>query len=251
MVLAAAALACHTPPREQLTGRASDEWVRSYTLNEGGEVQITNGLGAVDVRGVDGNTVEVRAERIARASSDAAAAEIVPRINIREEISPDRVTLRAEPLGGIVIGVSTEVRYHVRAPRAATVRVRAVGGALTASGFSGRAILTAVNGSLTGQDLNGGVEARATNGAAKIELGAFGKDLVDLRVTNGSLELVLPSTADANLTASVTNGKIDASALRLEPLGEQTARRIRGRLNAGGTPIDIVTTNGSITIRPR
>jgi hypothetical protein len=214
-------------------------------------LQITNGQGAVDLQAVDGNTVEVRAERIAQASSDAAAAEIVPRINIREEVAPAKVVLRTEPLGGIVIGVTTEVRYHVRAPRSATIRVRAVGGALTASGFTGRAILTAVNGTLTAQELGGGVEARATNGAAKLSLAAVKDALVDARVTNGSLELAVPSTADANLTASVTNGKIDLADLKFEPLGEQTPRRVRGRLNAGGTPIDLAATNGSITVKAR
>jgi hypothetical protein len=48
----------------------------------------------------------------------------------------------------------------------------------------------------------------------------------------------------------VTNGKIDGSALELEPLGEQTSRRIRGRLNAGGAPIELVATNGNILIKP-
>jgi hypothetical protein len=243
--------ACHTPRREPLTGRASDEWVRSYTLEPGGELQITNGQGAVDVQGVDGNAVEVRAERIAQASSDAAAAEIVPRINIREEIVPAKIVLRAERLAGLVIGVATEVRFHVRAPRDATVRVRAVGGALTASGLNGRAFLTSVNGTLTAVDLGGGLEARATNGAAKISLTAFKDALVDARVTNGSLEVTLPSSTDANLTASATNGKIDLVDLKLEPFGEQTARRVRGRLNAGGTPIDLAATNGSIVVKAR
>lgn len=251
VLLAGLALAaCRAPGREQLTGRASDEWTRTYTLAEGGEVQITNAQGAVDVQAFDGNSVEVRAERIAQASTDAAAAEIVPRITIREEITPGKVALRTERLGGIVIGVETEVRYHVRAPRRALIRVRAVNGTLTARGFSGRVILTGVNGGVTSEDLTGGVEARSTNGSAKIGLAAFGNDLVDVRVTNGNLELVLPAAANANLTASVTNGKIDVSALKLEPLGEQTPRRMRGRLNAGGTPIELVATNGNILVKP-
>jgi hypothetical protein len=70
-------------------------------------------------------------------------------------------------------------------------------------------------------------------------------------VTNGTLELAVPEKADANLTASVTNGKIDLGELELDPLGEQTARRVRGRLNAGGTPIDLSVTNGNIALKAR
>jgi hypothetical protein len=246
--LAAAALACvalaacHGPGRDQLTGRATDEWVRSYPLADGGEVQITNGNGAVDVQAADGNTVDVRAERIATAANDAAAAEILPRMNIKEEVTVGKVALRTEPLGGIVIGVTTEVRYHVRAPKNSIVRVRVSAGALTVKGFGGRVILNSVNGGVTAEDLSGGLELRSTNGNAKVALAAFGND--------GGLELAIPATSDANLTASVTNGKIDASALTFEPLGEQTARRMRGRLNAGGTPIELVVTNGNILVKP-
>ena len=240
---------CHAPGRDQLTGRATDEWVRSYSLAEGGEVQITNGSGAVDVQAADGNTVDVRVERMATASSDAAAAEILPRMHIKEEIIAGKVALSTEPLGGIVIGVRTEVRYHVRAPKGALVRVRASNGDLTVNGFGGRVILNSVNGGVTAEALSGGAEVRSVNGHAKIALASFGSDLVDVRVTNGGLELVLPATTDANLMASVTNGKIDVSALKLEPLGEQTARRIRGRLNAGGTPIELVATNGNIIVK--
>ena len=171
-------------------------------------------------------------------------------MSIREEFTAGTVALRTEPLGGIVIGVSTEVRYHVQAPKHALVRVRAVNGALTVKGFEGRVILNSVNGGVTAEGLSGGVEVRCSNGNVKIALAAVVSDLVDVRVTNGGLELALPAAIDANLTASVTNGKIEVSTLTLEPLGEQTARRVRGRLNAGGAPIELVATNGNIVVKP-
>jgi hypothetical protein len=249
-LLGLACAGCHGPSAE-LTGRASDEWTRSYTLDEGGELQITNTNGSVTLEAVDGNAVDVRVERIAKAANDAAAAEIVTRIVIQEEVTPARVTLRSAPLSGIVIGVSTETRYHVRAPRTSVLRIRAVNGALAAKGFGGRAILTSVNGDLSADEMTGGIEARSTNGAARLGLTAFGSELVDVRVTNGTLELTLPESADANLTASVTNGKIDIDELKLDPLGDQTPRRRRARLNAGGTPIDLNVTNGNLVVKPR
>jgi hypothetical protein len=244
-----AALACHGPAGGELTGRATDEWTRSYTLDQGGELQITNSTGAVTLEAGEGNAVDVRVERIAKAASDAAAAEILPRITIQEETAGGRISLRSEALKGIVIGVSTETRFHVRAPKTSILRVRVVNGLLTARGFGGRAILTSVNGGMTAERMSGGIEARSTNGVARISMAHFGSELVDVRVTNGTLELALPEKADANLSASVTNGKIDLGDLKLEPLGEQTARRIRGRLNAGGTPIDLSVTNGNIALK--
>jgi len=48
-----------------------------------------------------------------------------------------------------------------------------------------------------------------------------------------------------------TNGSIDASAMNLARMGEQTPRRVRGRLNSGGTPIELSTVNGNILVEPR
>ena len=50
---------------------------------------IVNTNGVIDVEGVDGSTVEVRAERIAKGATEAAASELLPRIVIKEEAKPD------------------------------------------------------------------------------------------------------------------------------------------------------------------
>jgi hypothetical protein len=245
------AVGCGLPGGGQLAGRATDEWIRSYPVAAGGEVQVGGSSGSVDVQGVEGGTVEVRAERIARATTDEAAREILPRISIKEETSPGKVVLRTEPLGGIVIGVSVEVRYHVSAPRTATIRIRTGNGAVDVRGFIGRVLVSSSNGAVTGDDLGGGVEVRSVNGTAKIALASVGADLIDVRVINGGLTLTLPGDASANLLATCTNGSINVSALNLESMGEQTPRRVRGRLNGGGTPIELSTVNGNILVELR
>jgi hypothetical protein len=251
ILAAAVALGCGVPGRGQLAGRASDQWIRSYPLASGGEVQVGGSSGSVDVQGVEGDTVEVRAERIARAATDEAAREILPRISIKEETSASKVVLRTEPLGGIVIGVSVEVRYDVRAPATSAIRIRTGNGAVGVRGFTGRVLVNSSNGDVTADDLSGGVEVRTVNGNAKIALASVGADLIDVRVINGGLTLTLPPAATANLLATCTNGRIDVSALNLESMGEQTPRRVRGRLNSGGTPIELSTVNGNILVELR
>src|SRR5688572_7561029 len=90
-------------------GQARDQWVRSYELPPDGEIQVSATNGAIELEGYDGATVEVRAERIAHAATDDAARELVSRIEIREEILPDRVSIRTEGISGILIGVSYQV----------------------------------------------------------------------------------------------------------------------------------------------
>jgi hypothetical protein len=235
----------------RLNARASDEWTRTYPLAANGEVQIFNASGRLDVEGVDGAVVEVRAERIARAATETAARELLPRIAFKEDVRPDRVAIETRPLSGILIGVSFEVQYHVRVPKTALVRLRTVNGELVVTALGGRLVATTTNGGVTGRDLSGGVEARAINGRVTIDLRALGADPIDLRTRNGLLQLTLPQTAKANVSATCTNGAIDVSGVVLELMGEQSKRRVRGRMNGGGTPVELTTTNGSIRVAGR
>ena len=59
-----------------------------------------------------------------------------------------------------------------------------------------------------------------------------------------------PADAKASISASVTNGGIDTSGLAIETT-QSSRRRLEGRLNGGGAPIQIEGTNGGIRIGPR
>jgi hypothetical protein len=239
----------HTGQRPSFS--ASDEWTRSYPLTAGGQVQVVNGTGRIEIRGGSESRVEVRAQRVGRAPTERAARELVPRIEIREDVTPDRVLLQTQGLSGIVIGVEVEVNYQLTVPAAAQVRARSANGEVRVADLSGAVTITSANGHVTGRNLAGGVDARSVNGNVTLDLAAVGRDPIQVRATNGSVELSLPATADANLTANYTNGKIDTGTLPLELMGEQTKRRLLGRLNAGGAPIEITAVNGNIALRAR
>ena len=237
--------------RTTLTARATDSWVRSYSLTPNGEFQIVGGNGKVDIQGGDGTTIEVTAERVAVASTEASAKEIVPRIKIREDVAPDKVVLQSVGLEGLVIGVEVLINYRVTVPRTAKVRVRTANGAITVSDISGTAVLTTANGGVTATELRGGIDARTVNGALSVDFATLGESPVDLRTTNGNLSLKVPSDAGATMTVTTVNGKVTLENLTTEPIGEQTKRRQRVRLNRGGTPVDINTVNGAVFVSAR
>jgi hypothetical protein len=234
-----------------LVARATDEWTHTYPLSPGGEVRIVNTNGKIDVEGVDGSTVEVRAERIARGATDAAARELLPRIVIKENSTPDRVSLETERMSGIMIGAAFEVRYHVRAPKGAVVNVTNTNGQVVLTSLSGKVMAHTTNGGVNGKNLTGGVDARSTNGGVTIDLGSVGTERISLRTTNGGVTLIVPEKAKASLSASWTNGGINVSSLENLEVSEKSRRHFEATLNGGGTPIDLETTNGGIRIRPR
>jgi DUF4097 and DUF4098 domain-containing protein YvlB len=249
VAFAAALPAC--VPLHDLTARASDEWVRSYPLAAGGELRIINTNGKIEIEGTDGSTVEVRAERIARGATDAAARELLPRIVINEEATPQRVSLQTQRISGVMIGVSFEVRYHVRAPKNASINVTNTNGQVALTGLAGRVIARTTNGGVKGDALAGAVDARSTNGQVAVDMASLGAERVFLRTTNGGVVLTLPESAKADLSASVTNGGISVGDFQNLDVEEKSRRRLEAKLNGGGTPIELQTTNGGVRIRPR
>jgi hypothetical protein len=235
----------------KLMGRATEEWTHTYPLAEGGEVRIGNTNGRIEVEGVDGSTVEIRAEKIARAATDTGASELLPRIKIKEDATADRISVETERMGGIMIGVAFEVRYHVRVPKHAVVNVTTTNGGITLTALGGNAIAHTTNGGVNAKALTGGIEARSTNGGVNVDMSSVGSERVSLRTTNGAVLLMVPETAKADFSASCVNGGIIVSPdLKLD-VTEQSRRSLEGRLNGGGAQVELRTTNGGIRIRPR
>jgi putative adhesin len=248
-VLAAAALPGCDISLGHLAGRASEEWTHTYPLAPGGEVRVDNTNGRVDVEGSDGSMLEIRAEKIARAATDEGARELLPRITIREQVKPDRVSVETERMSGLLLGAGYEVRYYVKAPRKAVLDVRTTNGAITIRNVGGPVTARSTNGVVRGTALSGAVDARTTNGGVNVDLAAVG-DHVSLTTTNGGVTVAVPETAKADVSATWTNGGIKVSDVKIEVV-ERSRRRFEGKMNGGGPSIDLHTTNGGIRIRSR
>ncbi|HEY6212785.1 MAG TPA: DUF4097 family beta strand repeat-containing protein [Vicinamibacterales bacterium] len=233
-----------------LTASATDEWTHTYPLESGGEVSIENTNGRVEVEPAEGANVEVRAERVAKASSEEAARELLPRITINEDVKPARVAISTAKMGGVLIGVSFEVRYHVRAPRTAAVKVTNTNGTIVVSSIAGPVEAHGTNGAVNGKSLSGAVDASVVNGSVNIDMASVGSQKISLRATNGGVTLALPDDAKAAIDASCVNGGIVVNGVKIEVV-EQTRRRLQGNINGGGTPIELKTVNGGVRIRSR
>jgi Putative adhesin len=245
-------LAACNVPMGHLTGRATEEWTRSYPLSAGGEIRIGNTNGRVEIEGVDGSTVEVRAEKIARTvGSDADAQELLPRIKIIENAQPDRVSIETDRMNGIMLGAAFEVRYHIRAPRQAAIDVTTTNGGVALTGLAGKVVARTTNGGVTAKEIAGGIEARSTNGGVTIDVSALGPDRVSARTTNGGVTLFVPESAKADLKASCTNGGITIAPELTLTVSDQSRRHLEGKLNGGGTPIELQSTNGGVRIKTR
>src|ERR1041384_8624297 len=69
-------------------GKATDEWMRTYTIASGGRLEIVNTNGAFEVGPAAGTVVTVRAMREARGDSDEAAKALLAGVEMVGEVTP-------------------------------------------------------------------------------------------------------------------------------------------------------------------
>lgn len=237
--------------REQETA----EWRKSYELQPGGRVEVSNVNGKIQVLPSEGNTVEVFAKKIGKASSKDLAKQAMDRIQIVDSSSGDVIKVETKVDrsngGGLFSHSQAQVEYTVRVPARADVKVTTVNGGVEVEGITGRVDAESTNGAVVARDVSGQIEASTTNGGVDVQLAAVPEGGVKLECTNGGIELSLPSDAKATISARVSNGGIDAEGLNITTRGESSRRRLDGDLNGGGPRIEIEGTNGGISIRAR
>jgi hypothetical protein len=230
-------------------GKAQDEWTRTYKVAPGGRLELINVNGRISAEPSEGTEIEVRAERSTKAASDEAAKELLGRIEMREEVSGDKVRVEVRPprMSG---PAGHEFKWTVRVPRGVAVDLRTVNGAVQLKGLDSEVRARSTNGGINGAALMPtSLDAAVTNGGVEIELArAVDSGTFDLEAVNGGVSITLPQESKADITGRCVNGGISTSGLSLETVGEQTRRRIDAKLNGGGARISLETVNGGVRI---
>ncbi len=142
-------------------------------------------------------------------------------------------------------------------------------GTQTVEDVSGELKLSGSDGAINVQRASGTLEAHISDGALSVS-GAFtalqlhssdGSTHVELaegsRLTapssigssDGSISLRLPHTFPANLDLRTSDGRISSTLpLTIEEINSRSDRAIRGKLDGGGAPLSIRTSDGSIQL---
>ncbi len=142
--------------------------------------------------------------------------------------------------------VSTNGRIQIGAIEG-RAELRTTNGAVHAEGAKGELRGRTTNGAISLVDMAGGCDVATTNGKITAEFASLGSQGCALHTTNGAIRITLPENVHADLEASTTNGSV-TSALPLAVQGKISEHRMGGKINGGGPPLKLGTTNGSITI---
>jgi hypothetical protein len=231
------------------SGRAQDEWSRSYPLTSGGRFELINVNGRITAEASEGTAIEVKAERTAKAGSDESARELLGKIEMREEVGEGRVRVevRAPRFSGLS---GHDIKWTVKVPRGVAVDLRTVNGGVRMTGLQGDIRARSTNGGITAVGIVAtSLDAAVTNGGVDIQLAqAVSSGTYDIEAVNGGVSLTLPGDSKADISGRCVNGRISVVDLDVVAAGEQTRRRLEGQLNGGGARVTLETVNGGVKI---
>jgi hypothetical protein len=249
---------------ELAAGKAQDTWTRSYPLGKDGRLEIININGRITAEATDGTSVEVVAERTAKAATDDGAKDLLKQIEMREEVGDARV--RVEVRAPRMRGGGHDIKWTLKVPRGVAVDLRTVNGGVKMVSLEGQIRARTTNGGITGTNIvASGVDASTTNGGVEIELArAVTTGSFELQAVNGGVSLMMPGESKVDLAARCVNGGISLEGLDVKVSGESTSnpnefeqhvegakkfrRRLDGQLNGGGARVSLDTVNGGVKI---
>ncbi len=143
---------------------------------------------------------------------------------------------------------STTVTGTIRLPRGVKLDAQSTNGDITVTAIASEVTAETTNGDIEIRGTRSTVSVTTTNGDIELAPAAMGSRF-SVGTTNGDVSVDLPSPFNASVNMRTTNGELD---LRLPGnITTKTAKLIIATLGTGGSPIDIQTTNGDITLRSR
>ena len=232
-------------------GRATDEWVRTYEIKPGGRLDIINVNGSIEASASPGTQVEVRAMREARAGSEEASREMLQKTEMREEITPDGVTIQGPEDRDRSRGFrrpQLTIRYDVRIPKGLNVMLKTQNGEVRLENIEGPRIeVSSTNGGISGRGLSGAVEASTVNGGIQMDLQSVTGE-TRMATVNGGVILAVAPGVNADLEATVVNGGVSVQEGLPLSGDERSRQRVSGRIGNGGPRLIVQTTNGGVRV---
>ena len=214
---------------------------KTYPLTSGGNFQLDNVNGSVQVDGWDRDEVEVSAVKTAQ--DDPSELD---RVEINVESQPGQVAVHTLYPSGE--GTNVAVEYHVHVPyKVLLSAVKTVNGSVLVRGVSGGGDLRSVNGDVEVTDSTGPFNAKTTNGDLRVQLRQIMNGApMNIETVNGSVVLTLPSDAGADLQVQNMNGEFSSELPMRSTAAAIGSRNFRAKLGGGGGEISLRTINGGI-----
>jgi hypothetical protein len=262
--------------------RAEADWQKSYPVSGKPSLTLSTGDASTEVR----SCAECREVRIRVVWNDRHPDEYT--LNEFQSSDHVNFEMKEKQHFGIHISMARhEPRVLVETPAELDLEARTSDGALNVSGVKGNLFLHTSDGAVDVSDVSGAVRLVASDGSIRMHnvtgtlesKSSDGRVAIDGRLSgiqvhtsdgrvditladgsqlttssrieasDGHVTIRLPKSLSADLEIHTSDGKIDCQLpLTMSGYNSGGGHNIRGKLNAGGTPLTIHTSDGNVTI---
>ena len=220
--------------------------VRTLMIDSGAGAIVVDDLhnGGIRVEGWDRNSIEIRAkvQLWDRYGEPSHARDV--------RIDVDGTRLSADGPSGIK-GSGWSVSFRLMVPRYSDLELSTHNGGIAIREVDGQIRFRTHNGGVKLTGLSGEVQGRTQNGGLRVQLDGRGwrGEGLDVLTQNGGIRVDIPEGYAADFTTGTTNGRLEVD-FPVTVKGE-IGRRLDLKLNGGGAPVRIMTTNGGVELRER
>lgn len=239
----------------------ADNWDKDYNVGNNPQLRVDTNDASIRITGGSGNRIS--AHVITR---DYKIGPNYVRIDEKQVGDRVEILVKIPRHMGFFVG-SRSVRIEINVPNKIQLELRSGDGSLRVSDVSGPAKLSTSDGSIEMFGYEGSLVAHTADGSVRID-GRFdnldvgtsdgsidcsvrpGSKMTDrwsLRTSDGSVRLRLPAEFAADLDAHTGDGHIRMS-IPVTVEGMVGSNSVRGKINGGGQPLQIRTSDGSINI---
>ena len=210
-----------------------------YTASDDTVLSVTTVNGGISITSWDGDNIFLNATKKSRnGEDDLDKAEIVVtedgnQINI--EVQHD------QPINSRAVDLDIKIPYNV-----SVETVISTNGGIVVENVEGYVKATTTNGGIVIKNTTGIDNLISTNGGINAEILDIQKD-VNIQSTNGGINLNIRTTLNSSIQISTTNGGITVGGDFIS-VSESSYKSFKGTIGGGGNTINILTTNGGITI---
>lgn len=252
---------------------ATEKFQKTYEVQPGTPLEVSNKNGSVAIRGWDKSYVEVVAEKrttwtgdlkdvtIEVTTGDTLIIKTVyltkhPRVSVKYDISvPEHVVVKQISTSNGAIKLEGTQGDVLAETSNGEIEIESVVGDVEAKTSNGKIEVKHIDGYVTTKTSNGAIEieevagivsAQTSNGKIRAEIPEV-QENIRIETSNGAIELYIPSNLHANIEMKTSNGKIAVKDIEIIT-SEISKTALKGRIGNGGKRIDIKTSNGSIEL---
>lgn len=217
----------------------SEEIRRSFQLAPGASVSIESISGPVDIEKANGNTAEVYIVRSAQTQRDLDCYR----------------TIVEQTSGGLSISneqecrnVRARQRVKVSLPTSVNLRIDSVSGDVHIAAIDGSARLNSISGGLWMEQAGGDININSISGSVHLNVVRLNPRGLRLNSISGKIALRLADSINADVRVESISGNFSSEipGVTINKIGDSD---YRAQVGSGGTPINISSVSGSVTLR--